>query len=47
MQYMDYLLLDNMDGTGFEKFTCDLLIANGFELAENTQASYDFGVDVY
>ena len=38
--------LDNMDGTGFEKFTCDLLIANGFELAENTQASYDFGVDV-
>ena len=35
-----------MDGTGFEKFTCDLLIANGFELAENTQASYDFGVDV-
>lgn len=38
--------LDNMDGIDFEELTCDILIANGFELAENTQASVDFGVDV-
>ncbi len=38
--------LDDMDGIGFEQLTCDILIANGFEIAENTQISADFGVDV-
>lgn len=38
--------LDNMDGIAFEELTCDILIANGFELAENTPASGDFGVDI-
>lgn len=44
----DYSLydLDNMDGIDFERLTCDILVANGFEIAENTQASVDFGVDV-
>ena len=30
----------------FEALTCDILASNGFELAENTKASGDFGVDV-
>lgn len=38
--------LDTMDGIVFEKFTCDILVANGFEYAKNTKASWDFGVDV-
>lgn len=38
--------LDDMDGIDFEELTCDILVANGFETAENTQASLDFGVDV-
>lgn len=38
--------LDDMDGIAFEELTCDILIANGFELAENTPASGDFGVDI-
>lgn len=38
--------LDVMDGIVFEKFTCDILVANGFEYAKNTKASWDFGVDV-
>ncbi|MCX4326961.1 MAG: restriction endonuclease [Lachnospiraceae bacterium] len=38
--------LDVMDGIAFEHITCDILIANGFEHAETTQASWDFGVDV-
>ncbi len=38
--------LDDIDGIDFEELTCDILIANGFETAENTQASIDFGVDV-
>ncbi len=38
--------LDGMDGIEFEHLTCDILIANGFEHAETTRASWDFGVDV-
>lgn len=38
--------LDDINGIDFETLTCDILIANGFETAENTQASMDFGVDV-
>ncbi len=38
--------LDGISGIDFEKLTCDILASNGFELAENTQASADFGVDV-
>lgn len=38
--------LDEMDGIDFEHFTCDILVANGFEHAESTKASWDFGVDV-
>ncbi len=38
--------LDDMDGIEFEELTCDILAANGFEIAESTQASGDFGVDV-
>lgn len=38
--------VDGIDGIDFETLTCDILIANGFETAENTQASMDFGVDV-
>lgn len=38
--------LDEIDGVDFEELTCDILVANGFEMAENTQASSDFGVDV-
>lgn len=30
-----------------EALSCDILVANGFEFAENTQASVDFGVDVF
>ena len=35
-----------MDGFEFEELTCDILVANGFEIAESTQNSGDFGVDV-
>ena len=38
--------LDNMDGIAFEELACDILMANGFEAAENTQASCDYGVDI-
>lgn len=38
--------LDDIDGIDFEELTCDILVANGFETAENTQASMDYGVDV-
>lgn len=38
--------LDAIDGIDFERLTCDILVANGFEMAENTPASADFGVDV-
>lgn len=38
--------LDGISGTDFESLTCDILAANGFDIAENTQASVDFGVDV-
>lgn len=38
--------LDDINGIDFEELTCDILIANGFETAESTQASMDFGVDV-
>ena len=35
-----------MDGIAFEELACDILIANGFEAAENTQATCDYGVDI-
>lgn len=38
--------LDGISGMDFETLTCDILAANGFDIAENTQASRDFGVDV-
>lgn len=38
--------LDGIDGIDFEQIVCDILVENGFELAENTQASADFGVDI-
>ncbi len=38
--------LDDISGVDFEALTCDILASNGFELAENTKASGDFGVDV-
>lgn len=38
--------LDTMDGITFEELTCDILLANGFEIAENTPATGDFGVDI-
>ncbi len=38
--------LDDMDGYAFEDLTCDILAANGFDFAQSTQASIDFGVDV-
>lgn len=38
--------LDDMDGFTFEELACDILLANGFDLAENTPASGDFGVDI-
>lgn len=38
--------LDEITGLEFEELTCDILVANGFEQAQNTQASADFGVDV-
>lgn len=38
--------LDDISGIDFETLTCDILAANGFDIAENTQASVDFGVDV-
>lgn len=37
---------ENMDGIDFEDITCEMLVANGFDIAENTQASVDFGVDI-
>lgn len=38
--------LDNMDGIAFEELACEILVANGFEIAENTPATGDFGVDI-
>ena len=38
--------LDDISGTDFEALTCDILASNGFELAQSTKASGDFGVDV-
>lgn len=38
--------LDDISGTDFEALTCDILASNGFDIAESTQASVDFGVDV-
>ena len=38
--------LDDISGADFEALTCDILVSNGFELAKNTKASGDFGVDV-
>lgn len=38
--------LDDLDGIAFEELACEILVANGFELAENTKASGDFGVDI-
>jgi HJR/Mrr/RecB family endonuclease len=38
--------LDEISGLDFEELTCDILAANGFELAQNTPSTGDFGVDV-
>lgn len=38
--------LDDLPGTDFETLTCDILASNGFDIAESTQASVDFGVDI-
>jgi restriction system protein len=38
--------LDEISGLDFEELTCDILAANGFELAQNTCSTGDFGVDV-
>ena len=38
--------LDTLDGIAFEELVCEILCANDFELAENTPASRDFGVDI-
>ncbi len=38
--------LDDMDGIAFEELVCEILAANGFEIAENTPASCDYGVDI-
>ena len=38
--------LDDMEGVAFEELACEILVANGFELAENTPATGDFGVDI-
>lgn len=38
--------LDDISGNDFETLTCDILASNGFDIAESTQASVDFGVDV-
>lgn len=38
--------LDNLDGIAFEELACEILVANGFEIAENTPASGDYGVDI-
>lgn len=38
--------LDTMDGIAFEELACDILLANSFEIAENTPATGDFGVDI-
>ncbi len=38
--------LDDISGTDFEMLTCDILASNGFDIAESTQATADFGVDV-
>lgn len=37
---------DTLDGIEFEELCCMILLANGFDSAENTQASVDFGVDI-
>ena len=39
-------LVTDISGTDFEALTCDILASNGFELAQSTKASGDFGVDV-
>ena len=38
--------LDDIDGIAFEELICEILVANGFELAENTPATGDYGVDI-
>jgi restriction system protein len=38
--------LDEISGLDFEELTCDILASNGFELAQNTRSTGDFGVDV-
>lgn len=40
-------MFDVMDGTDFEKYCADLLIAMGYEEVELTPASHDFGVDIF
>lgn len=38
--------IDEVSGAEFECLVCDILAANGFDIAENTQLTGDFGVDV-
>lgn len=38
--------IDDISGIDFEHLTCDILATNGFDIAESTQATADFGVDV-
>ena len=38
--------LDTLAGIAFEELVCEILCATDFELAENTPASRDFGVDI-
>lgn len=37
---------DEIAGLDFEEVVCDILVANGFEHAENTPSTKDFGIDV-
>lgn len=40
-------IFDDMEGSDFEKYCADLLIAMGYEEVELTPASHDFGVDIF
>lgn len=40
-------IFDDMEGSEFEKYCADLLIAMGYEEVELTPASHDFGVDIF
>lgn len=40
-------IFEDMEGSDFEKYCADLLIAMGYEEVELTPASHDFGVDIF